>query len=337
MTKAAILDIAYQMGSNRLCHSDLLSKNPDWDAEQLASMVGENDLFYANKDETSLDLGYKACLKLFEKYPELPDIVDGLIFCTVTADHMVPQNSFILHKKLNLKKKVFSIDIGMGCPGFMSSLLTAHGLLHSGLLKNILIVNAETCTKYVNDKDRSIKPLFSDGAAVTWVCGSSTSTGLLDMDFGTMGSGYDTVWIPAGQCRLPRSLETSIEKADQNGNIRTLEQMHMDGMKLLPLVSSLVPNQIKWLLKRNHLRMTDIDLFVFHQASKVALDYLEKRLKIPQEKYFRNLHCVGNTSSASIPIALKDAMTADKIKNGDKVLISGFGAGFSWISAILEM
>lgn len=335
--KATIKDIAYQVGSNKVGFEDLISENPDWDPKQLESMVGKNDLHYANDNETAVDLSYDACLKLFDKYPELPEVIDGIIYCTVTSDYVFPQNSFILHRKLKLKKEIYSLDIGMGCSGFVYSLSVANGLLHSGLLKNILIVNAETPTKLINNKDRSVKPLFSDGAAVTWVTASDASGGLVDMDFGTMGSAYDTVWVPAGQFRMPASLETSIEKTDSNGNTRSLEQMHMDGMKLLPLVSSLVTKQIKSLLKRNEFSISDIDLFVFHQASKIALDSLGKRLKIPADKYFRNLDTIGNTSSASIPIALKDAMAADKIKNGDRIMISGFGVGFSWGTAIIEM
>ncbi len=335
--KLTINDIAYQMGSNKLDYEGVLSRHPDWDAAQLEAMVGINDLFYVNKDETSLDLGYNACLKLFEEYPELPDVIDGLIFCTVTADHMVPQNSFILHNRLKLRKEIFALDLGMACSGFVYSLAVAHGLIHSGICKNILIITAETYSKFVNDNDRSVRTVFSDGAAVTWVSGSESSSGLLDIDYGAMGSAHDAAWIPAGQCRVPYSLETAVEKTDQDGSTRSLEQIYMDGRRLFPLVSALVPKQIQTLLDRNRLDISDIDLFIFHQASKITLDFLESRLKIPAEKHFRNLAAVGNTSSSTIPIAIKDAMDSDRLNTGDKIVISGFGAGFSWGSAILEM
>ncbi len=335
--RAVINDIAYQLGSNRVNYDDLLARHPDWDREQLMSLVGKNELYYANKGKTSMDLGCKACLKLFEDYPDLPDIIDGLIFCTVTPDHMTPQNSYILHRELNLPKKIFALDISMGCSGFIYSLSVAHGLIHSGILKNILIINAETFSNLINENDRSVKTVFSDGAAVTWVSASDSFRGIQDITFGTMGSAYDTVWIPAGLCRMPNSAETSVERTDQSGNIRTLEQVHMDGMKLLLLVRSLVPKQILSLLQRNQLKISDIDLFVFHQASKVALDSLKKRLKLSIDKCFINFHSTGNTSSASIPIALKDAMEAGKLKIGDKILMSGFGTGFSWASAIIKM
>lgn len=335
--KAIINDIAYQMGSNKLDYDEFVSKHPDWDHKQLESMVGRNDLYFVDEGETSMDLAYTACLKLFEDYPELPEVIDGLIFCTVTPDYMFPQNSYMLHNKLKLRKEIFALDIGMACSGFVYSLAVVNGMIHSGLLKNVLIVTAETYSKFINENDRSIRTVFSDGAAVTWISGSESSRGLLDIDCGAMGSAYEGAWIPAGLCRMPSSPDTAIERADQSGSIRSLEQIYMDGKRLFPIVSSVIPKQIQALLKRNQMDVSDIDLFIFHQASKVTLDFLENRLKIQAGKHFRNISSVGNTSSATIPIALKDAMGSNKLNQGDRIVISGFGAGFSWGSAILEM
>ena len=136
---------------------------------------------------------------------------------------------------------------------------------------------------------------------------------------------------------MPTSKETTLLKTDDSGNVRTLENLHMDGMGILVFNNSKVPKQIQSILERNTLTIDDIDLFVFHQASKMALDSLTRLLKIKPEKVFRNLREIGNTVSASIPIALKDALDSRRITPGNKVLVSGFGAGLSAGTAIIEI
>ena len=135
---------------------------------------------------------------------------------------------------------------------------------------------------------------------------------------------------------MPKSRFTSISKIDNSKNVRTLENIHMDGMGILVFVNSKVPKQIRCILKRNSMTIDDIDLFVFHQASKLALDSLTRLLKINPEKVFNNIQEIGNTVSASIPIALKDALNGKKINQGEKVLLSGFGVGLSWGTAIIQ-
>lgn len=136
---------------------------------------------------------------------------------------------------------------------------------------------------------------------------------------------------------MPKSEETKIPKTDKSGNVRTLENIHMDGMGILMFVGLKVPKQIRSLLKRNELTVEQIDLFVFHQASKMALDSLTRSLRIDREKVYSNLSEIGNTVSASIPIALKDALDSGAISSGDRILLSGFGVGLSLGSAIIAV
>ena len=129
---------------------------------------------------------------------------------------------------------------------------------------------------------------------------------------------------------------TNIPQIDNNGNVRTKEEINMDGLGILSFVSNKVPKQISTLINRNNLNIDDIDLFVFHQASKMALDSLKRILKISDEKIFINLENIGNTVSASIPIALYDALKENNINKGSKIIISGFGVGLSWGTALLQ-
>jgi 3-oxoacyl-[acyl-carrier-protein] synthase III len=216
-------------------------------------------------------------------------------------------------------------------------LTLAQGLICSGNAKNILLINADTYSKYINKQDRSTRMLFGDGAAVSLITVSNSTQGLIDIQCSTSGKDYDKFIIPAGGCRKPKSAETSFPVVNGSGNVRMLENIHMDGMGILVFVNSKVHLQLLSLLERNGLTIDQIDLFAFHQASKMTLDSIERLLKIKPEKVFRNLKEIGNTVSASIPILLKDALDKGRVSTGDKVVLSGFGAGLSWGTAIIEI
>ena len=335
--RTQIKDIAYCFPLKTETNDELGSRNPAWNIDMVVQKTGIYTRYVVEDGETAVDLGQKAVERLALHNPGLLDQVDGLIFCSVTEDYQFPRNSYMLHERFKLPPAVFCLDIGMVCSGFVYALAVAHGLLHAGILKNIIVVTADTYTKCVSEKDRATKLLFSDGAAATWVSGSGSNAGLIDIDCGAFGKGFDATWVPAGRSRRPSSTDTSWEREDASGNIRTMEQLHMDGKRMLAMVGSLVPKQVRQLLQRNGLTSDDIDLFVFHQASKLVLDSLEKLLRLPPDKNFRNLKELGNMTSASIPVALKDALEGGMLKRGDRVVISGFGAGFSFGSAILEM
>lgn len=332
-----IVDIEYYLPERIETNEELGRINPAWNVEQIVEKTGVYRRRLAPAAETSLDLGLRAATGLCSRLPELHRKIDGLIFCTVTEDHFYPKNAHLLHKLLDLPESVFCLDVGMACSGFVYSLAVAHGLIHTGVAGNVLIVTADTYSKCVGELDRSTRWLFSDGAAAVWVSGGDDSAGLIDLDCGAYGKGYDAAWIPAGMFRMPGSSQTKVGQADGDGNIRTMEEFHMDGKRMLALVGSIIPRRIKALLHKNGLSPADIDLFVFHQASKLVLDSLERLLRIPPEKNFRNLQDHGNLTSSSIPVALKDAIAQGRLAKGDKIVISGFGVGFSWSSAILAI
>ncbi|MBW2975620.1 ketoacyl-ACP synthase III, partial [Candidatus Woesearchaeota archaeon] len=319
---------------NRETNEQLDKENPRWYMKHLGSIAGVKERHIAEDDETALDMAYKACKKLLEKNSGVE--IDGIIFCTSSGDYITPPNACILHKMLKLPDEVLAFDFNLACSGYIYGLMLAWALINLGKAKNILLVNSDTHSRYVNRQDRSTRVLFSDGAAVSLVTNSS-SENIIDIKCCTSGSGYDKFIIPAGGCRMPRSEKTGIPKKDNSGNIRTLEDIHMDGMGILAFVSSKVPPHINKVLKENNMTLDDIDLFIFHQASKVILDSLTKRLSIDPKKVYSNLEKTGNTVSSSIPIALKDALDEKRVSEGDLVLLSGFGAGLSWGSAIIRI
>jgi 3-oxoacyl-[acyl-carrier-protein] synthase III len=331
-----IQDIACHLPEAVLSNEQLRNENPDWDMNRVESRAGVVRRHIAADGETSLDLAVVACERLFAANASLKDCVDAIVFCTQSPDHILPGNACLLHGRLDLPESVLALDISLACSGYVYGLAVVEGLLRSGRSKNALLVNSETYSKYIHQRDRSAKVLFGDGAAASWICEREDVIGLRDIELATCGKKYDSFFVPAGGCRLPHCEATAKPVTDESGNVCTLDHIHMDGMGVLNFVNSRVPAQIKRLLERNGLTAADVDLFVFHQASKMATDSLTRLLRIAPDRVFLNLRDVGNTVSASIPIALKDAMIAGRCPPGSKVVLCGFGAGLSWATALYQ-
>lgn len=330
-----IKNIEYYLPANLVTNEDLQAQYPLWDVAKVGVKSGVLQRYWASDTETALDLASKAVSSLIESGGLDIKEVDGIIFCTQSPDFIMPSNAFLIHKAFGFRSGVWAFDYNLACSGFVYGLAIARGMFATGLANKILLINADTYSKYINKNDRSTSVLFGDGAAVT-ILENTEKDSVIDIALASEGSAFESFYIPAGGSRYPKSEQSKIAIADNSGNIRTDEDIHMNGFAVWKFISQTVPDQIKTLLKKNNMGFEDIDHIVFHQASKLTLDSLVKALGVDPEKIFCNLHQVGNTVSASIPIALKDAITANKIKRGDKILLSGFGVGLSWGSLILE-
>lgn len=328
--------IDYFLPNDKVNTEEIIKNNSDWNAEDILDRTGVKTRYYSAENETALDLALQACKSLIKNNSINKDEIDGLIFCTQSSDHIMPPNSSIIHGHLNLNENVFAFDTNLACSGFVYCLGLANGLLSSGIARNVLLINGDTYSKYINDKDRSTKLLFGDAASACLLKMSSSNKGLIDIKCSTSGKNYRKFIIPAGGLRYPKSKISRTAIVDKSNNVRTDENIQMDGMGIFAFVNSKVPRQIKSILLKNNMDINDIDLFVFHQASKLAIESLTKILKIDNKKVFSNIDKVGNTVSASIPIALKDAIELGSIKDGDKVLCSGFGVGLSWGTCIIQ-
>jgi 3-oxoacyl-[acyl-carrier-protein] synthase-3 len=332
-----ISDIAYYLPEKLVSNDDFHKENSHWDMSRVESKVGVASRYIAGESETALDIAHAACLKLFDDHPGLEEKVDALIFCTQSNDYIMPPNACVLHGRLGLSEKVIAFDFNLACSGFVYGLSMAQGFILSGQAANVLLVTADTYSKYINRLDRSVRVLFGDGGAVTWLTPSDTTQGMHSITCATAGAYYDKFMISAGGCRMPKSPETAITTEDNSGNIRCLENIHMDGIGVLSFINAKVPIQIKEVLAENSLSVDDIRLFLFHQASKMTLDSLTKLLKLGPEQIYQNLNRVGNLVSASIPVLLKGALEEGLLKEGDLVIISGFGVGLSWATALYKI
>lgn len=314
--------ISYHLPYNVETNDQLKSLHPDWDIEKVQEKTGIFQRHIANEDETSLDLGFFACKRLFKEYDLSPQEIDALLFISQTPDYALPPSSCILQEKLCMNNDILALDINLGCSGFVNSLAVASSLLQSKATNNCLIICAETYSKYINQNDRTNKMIFSDASAACLVEKNNSESSIGGFSFGCDGSGARELIVEGSGAR--DSLDLNQQK------------LFMNGSAILLFTLSKVPILLKKTLNKNGLSLNDIDLFIFHQASKLVLDLLCEKIGIEKNKTFSNLDKKGNTVSCSIPIALKDAFLENKLRPGNKVLIIGFGVGYSLGSTIIR-
>jgi len=333
----AIRAIADALPEHEVTNADLGRQNPAWGIELVAELTGIHARRAAAADETAYDLSVRACEDLLAQ-PGLAGIeIDAILYCTQDPDHRVPGNAHLLHEQLGLGDDVLAFDYGLACSGFVYGLAFADSFVRTGMASEVLLVTAETQSKRMHPGDRSVRVLLGDGAAVTHLSARDSEGGrIVATELCTHGKGFKHAYIPAGGARSPASTATKRETIDRSGNVRTAEHLHMEGTDLWAFVNSTVPGHVERFLASNSLTLEDVDLCIFHQASKLILDSLGKALGLPADKLFSNLANIGNLGSASIPFALTAALDEGRIQPGDRVLLCGFGAGISYGSALVE-
>lgn len=304
----------------------------DWSAEKIYNKTGIRERRIASEDECASDLAERAAKKLFDSGVITPKEIDFIILATQSPDYILPTTACLLQHRLGIPTSAGAFDFNLGCSAYIYGLLLSKSLIITNAAKNILLITADTYSKYIHPMDKSTRTIFGDAAAATLIGGGGHEIG--DFDLGTDGSGKDMLLIPAGGTRLPQSEETCVEIND-NGSIRTLNNLYMDGAEIFNFALRVVPNSVSRILKKHNLNMDEIDLFIFHQANKFMLDFLRKKMLIPENKFYINIEDIGNTVSSSIPIALKRAEQEVKLQKGDKILLCGFGVGLSWGSTII--
>jgi len=328
--------ITYALPENVITNDELRSTYPDWDFERLEDRTGVYQRSIASEGETALDLVVKACSNLEGELENSFEEIDGLIFCTETPDHHIPSNASLLHGRLDLPTNVFSLDINMGCSGFVYSLEMARCLIEGGQADKILLATGDTYSQFINPGDRATRTLFGDGAAVS-IISRSEEPGIIDTTLGSSGKHYDKFMVPAGGARQPASAQTASTYTDKNGNVRSAENITMDGLGVLSFFNATIPAEVKSLLKKHELEVVDIDLFVFHQASRVALASIQRALGISDSQMVISLESIGNLVSASIPVALKMAADQGRLKPKGRIVLCGFGVGLSWGATLIEL
>ena len=300
---------------------------PEEEIEKTIQNIGVVERRVVDDDVCASDLCYKAALKLMDDNNIDPNSIDVLLFMSQTSDYRIPATAPILQHRLGLSNDTLCLDLSLGCSGFVFALSTAYAYANMGL--RVLLLDGETFSKIVNKRDKVDWPLYGDGATATLVEQGDfeESVFILKSD----GSGKDSVIIRDGM-RNKITPESCVEKEEEDGNIRSGLEVFMDGMAVFNFAMKRVPKSIKEIVEVSGTTMEDIDWMVFHQANKFMTDFFTKKLKFNPEKVPYCIQKYGNTSSTSVPLTIVSELH-DKLKDGDRVVMSGFGAGLSWGTA----
>jgi len=335
--KAIIRDVASHLPDARLTNQELAEREEGFSAEQIFKKTGIAERPVAAPGECASDLATAAAEKLFAKTGVEPGDVDYLLFCTQSPDYFLPATACVIHNRLGLPQACGAIDFNQGCSGYVYGLSLAKALIESGQAKRVLLLTGDTYTKYIHPRDRSVCTLFGDGAAATiGEAREGSSGGLGVFQFGTDGRGADKLIVPAGASRRPRSEETAREETDADGNVRSAENLYMNGRDVFRFAITTVPRSFRNLLQAAEWSADDVDYLLLHQANRFMLDELVTRLKIAEEKAPYHFEKLGNTVSSTIPLVLERLLDEGKLSQGNRLAMLGFGVGYSWAGCAME-
>jgi 3-oxoacyl-[acyl-carrier-protein] synthase-3 len=299
--------------------------------------VGLDKRHVTDETTTTLDLCVDAAEKLILGLSLDREDIDGVIFVTQTPDHVQPSNAAIAHGKLELSTNAASFDISLGCSGYVYGLWMANMMIASQTCKKVLLLAGDTLSKCVNKRDRSTAPLFGDAGTATLI-EASEQQNLSYFSLHTNGAGSQHILQPAGGFREPSSLETAVEEVDEEGNYRSRNDLAMNGGEVFNFSIKTEPTAIKEILEYAEQDIETIDYVIFHQANKYIITNIAKRLKLSMDKVpCGTVSKYGNQSSASIPCTINDALNEEVSVQSKRVILSGFGVGLSWASAIVGL
>jgi 3-oxoacyl-[acyl-carrier-protein] synthase-3 len=339
--QAALKAIDFYLPEGMLTNQDLADEASGWTPEKIAEKTGISSRHIAGDQQCASDLGVEAANLLFKRGKYTPSEFDGLIFCTQSPDFFLPTSACIMQDRLGVPGSSLSFDFNLGCSGYVCGLGLAKGLIESGQRRRILLITADTYSKFIHPGDRSVRTIFGDAGAATVV--EAVETDGPDVPpligpfvYGTDGRGAPNLIVPAGCMRQRPDDTTGIEQPDEFGNVRTQGNLFMNGPEIFNFAIKEIPRAIHELLSTSSMTQGDVDLFVFHQANRYMLEHLRKKMGIPPEKFVIELGDCGNTVSSTIPIALRRAELSGRLHAGMRIMLVGYGAGYSWAAAMIR-
>ncbi len=277
---AAISAISYYLPPKVVDNRALVEEFGTWTEDKIYQKTGIRERHVVDGELVS-DLAARAAEKLFEEHSVDRDSIDFLLLCTESPDYYLPATACVVQDRLGLKKTTGALDYNLGCSGFIYGLALSKGLIAAGIASRVLLITADTLTRTINPKDKSTRTIFGDAAAAILVEASDTAR-IGDFVLGTDGSGMDKLIIPAGAWAAPRSPETAAERTNKWGNTRSAENLYMNGPEVLNFTLATVPEAVSRTLEAHSLKLEDVDLFVFHQATLLILEHLRKEIGIPK-------------------------------------------------------
>lgn len=302
-----------------------LEKIMDTSDEWITTRTGIKERRIARKDEATSDMAYEAALKALKDAKIDVKDIDLVIVSTVTPDMAFPATACIVQDKLGVEN-IGAFDMEAGCSGFVYALSMGWQFVATGAYNKVLVIGSETLSRIINWDDRNTAVLFGDGAGAA-ILAPTDEEGLLSFELGSQGSGGELLKMPAGGSRMPATAE-SVEKK--------FHSIFMAGNEVYKFAVRTMGDASLRVIEKAGLKKEDIDFFVPHQANIRIIESARRRVGLPKEKVFVNLDKYGNTSSASVAIALDEAVKSGKISKGSSVVLVSFGAGLTWAAMALK-
>ncbi|MCB5259623.1 MAG: ketoacyl-ACP synthase III [Candidatus Cloacimonetes bacterium] len=316
-----------------LSNEELSELFPEWTPKKIEKKLGVRTRHISAQDETALDMAVKASERIFESVDR--GIIDYLLLCTQSPDYLLPTSACILQDRLGLRTEIGALDFNLGCSGFIYGLSLAKGLLSAGIAENVLLVVSETYSKHLHPRDKGNRSIFGDAASAMLVDKSFLSK-IHEFALGTDGKGWSNLIIPNSGMRNILHSQAN-DWTDENGVLHNDDKLFMNGPEIFNFTIEAVPKLINQVLEKNRMSLDDIDYVIFHQANQYMLQYLRDIVGITEDKFFIDMTDTGNTVSATIPIALEKCLRDDIVKQGDQVLLAGFGVGYSYGATIITI
>lgn len=330
-----ILAIAASVPRNTITNSisgaDLISDNEL--LQKTIESIGVYERRVSPESICTSDLCFFAAEKLFDETSIDKSEIDAIIFISQTPDYRLPATACILQNRLGLGKSTIAFDVNLGCSGYVYGLSIASAFANIANFRKVLLLVGDTPTKFTSIHDKSSALLFGDAGSAT-IIENTTKDNKSFYNLFTDGDGSNSLIINGGGYRNSSNPDSFNMREDEDGNLRNLEQLYMNGGDIFNFTIREVPKGIYDLLEANKVDISEIDHFVFHQANKFMIDFLRRKIKIPVDKFLFSLNKFGNTSSASIPLTLVINKNEYSYK---KVLLSGFGVGLSWANCYLDI
>lgn len=323
--KAKITGLATFVPPKLLLNSDL-EKLVETNNEWILDRTGIEERHIVEKGVATSDLATEAIRKLLKDRGLSPDDIDCVILATVTPDMMFPSTACLVQHKLGAKN-MWGFDISAACSGFVYALTTGAQFVHSGAHKRVVVVGADVMSSIINYADRTTCILFGDGAGAVLIEPCEEGEGIIDFMHEIDGSGAEFLNMPAGGSLNPASHET-VEKK--------MHYVHQQGQQVFKYAVKKMGEYSTRILERNHIPFEELDLFIAHQANLRIINATAERLGLSDDKVIRNIRKYGNTTAATIPLAMADAVSEGKLKKGDLLLLAAVGAGYTVGSMILR-
>jgi 3-oxoacyl-[acyl-carrier-protein] synthase-3 len=315
-------------------NADLTDVIAPEEIEKTISTIGIREKRIAAPEVCASDLCCKAAETLLRDLDVDPATIDLLIFLSQTPDYKTPATAPSLQARLELPTGTACFDINLACSGYVYGLSTAFAYAMLEGIQRVLLLVGETFSKIVSPKDKVNAPLYGDAGTATLIEKGDYGTSYFSLN--SDGSGKDAIIVPAGAYRHPSTVENLQEKEMEEGNVRSAHQIYMDGMEVFNFTMRVVPKDVKAVMEFAGVTLEQVDYVVFHQANKFMTDFFAKKLKCPAEKVPYSLDKYGNVSSPTIPLTIASELS-EILRNSDKKLIlSGFGGGLSWASAVID-